>query len=315
MLTYPVAEIETDGRAAYRPFRAVVVRIETLSPSFRRVTFRHDELVHLAPHGRDQRIKIVFPLDGVGISDLGLDDPLSLLEGGWHSRWRQLPDSRRNPLRTYTVRTVRPVSGELDVDFVVHGDGGPAARWLASVAVGDEVVIVGPDVRSIHSTIGMDWHPGSATEVLLVGDETAAPAICGILESLSAGMRAHAIIEVPRADDALVIDTVAEMDVTWLARSDGDGLPAAVRRWADAHRPAWTPALAAIPQVVEDIDVDRELLWDSPADTTGDFYAWLAGESATIKALRRFLVSELGIDRRRVAFMGYWRLGKAEAQG
>lgn len=314
MLTYPVPGIETDERAAYRPFRAVVARIETLSPSFRRVTFRHDELVHLAPHGRDQRIKIVFPLAGLGMSDLGLDDPRSLVEGGWHSRWRQLPDDRRNPFRTYTVRRARPASGELDVDFVAHGDGGPAARWLASAAVGDEVVIVGPDVRSIHSTIGMDWHPGSATEVLLVGDETAAPAICGILESLPAGMRARAIIEVPGADDALVIDTVAEVDVTWLDRSEGGGLSAAVSRWADAHRRAWTPALAATPQVVEDIDIDRELLWDSPTDATGDFYAWLAGESATIKALRRFLVSELGIDRRRVAFMGYWRLGKAEAQ-
>lgn len=314
MLTYPVTGIETDERAAYRPFRARVARIETLSPSFRRITFQHDELLHLAPHGRDQRIKIVFPLDGVGMSDLGLDDPRSILEGSWYSRWRQLPDGRRNPFRTYTVRKVRPASGELDVDFVAHGDGGPAARWLASAAVGDEVVIVGPDVRSVHSMIGMDWHPGSATEVLLVGDETATPAICGILESLPAGMRAHALIEVPRAGDALVIDTVADVDVIWLDRSAG-GLPTAVSRWADAHRSAWAPALAAAPQMVEDIDVDRELLWDAPADTAGDFYAWLAGESATIKALRRFLVSELGIDRRRVAFMGYWRLGKAEAQG
>jgi NADPH-dependent ferric siderophore reductase len=48
--------------------------------------------------------------------------------------------------------------------------------------------------------------------------------------------------------------------------------------------------------------------------TGSDFYAWLAGESSVIKTLRRFLVSETGIDRKRVAFMGYWRLGKSEAQ-
>ena len=66
---------------------------------------------------------------------------------------------------------------------------------------------------------------------------------------------------------------------------------------------------------VDDVDVDTELLWDSPVDpTTGDFYAWIAGEAATVKALRRHLVSDLGVARSNVAFMGYWRRGRSEAQ-
>jgi NADPH-dependent ferric siderophore reductase len=63
---------------------------------------------------------------------------------------------------------------------------------------------------------------------------------------------------------------------------------------------------------VADIDVDRELLWDSPEDGDGEFYAWIAGEAATVKTLRRLLVTQHGVDRKRVAFMGYWRLGQAE---
>jgi len=68
-----------------------------------------------------------------------------------------------------------------------------------------------------------------------------------------------------------------------------------------------------------DVDVDHDLLWEVPSDNHGGpaqqdapLYAWLAGEAGVIKTLRRHLVSELGIDRKSVAFMGYWRLGRAE---
>jgi len=317
MLTFPTATaIEQDERAAYRPYRASVARIERLSPHFTRVTFTAEEFRFFARHGLDQRVKLVFPIAG-RIGDLGLDDPAVVIGGGWYSLWRSLPDGQRNPFRTYTVRSIRPESRELDIDFVVHGDGrasdGPASRWLHSACVDDELVIVGPDARSLDSGIGIDWHPGSATELLLVGDETAAPAICSILESLAPHMRARAFIEVPTAADAQRIDTAADVSVTWIARGDR-GLEHVVRSWAADSR-VYEPAIARSPQELADIDIDVDLLWDSPADSPGEFYAWIAGESTTVKSLRRFLVSELGVDRGRVAFMGYWRLGKSEAQG
>jgi NADPH-dependent ferric siderophore reductase len=117
---------------------------------------------------------------------------------------------------------------------------------------------------------------------------------------------------VPSADDFLPLTTHAT--VTWLARGDESSLEAEVRSWAAANPAEFASALAANRQELEDIDVDEEMLWDSPEEATVEFYAWLAGESALIKSLRRFLVTETGIDRARVAFMGYWRLGKAEAQ-
>lgn len=306
MLTLPESTLlERDDRPAYRPFRATVTALRELSPHFTRVTFAGDELEFFGTDRLDQRVKIVLPLEQHGYASFQMD-------ADWYSHWRTLPDHERNVFRTYTVRDVRPESGELDVDFVSHGDGGPAARWLLSAAIGDELVIVGPDARSRDSHVGIDWRPGTATNVLLVGDETATPAICAILESLHPSVTAHAFIEVPSADDFLPIETHAT--VTWLARGEQSGLEAAVRSWAHAHPTEFESALALTPQKLDDIDVNVEMLWDSPAEATVEFYAWLAGESAIIKSLRRFLVTETGIDRTRVAFMGYWRLGKAEAQ-
>lgn len=320
MLTSIVqAERVRDDRPAYRPYRAEVVRIVPIGRSFRRVTFSGADFGDFGTAGLDQRIKIVLPHPNGGYGDAGWDDAETLGRGDWYQRWRALPDAERNPFRTYTVRAVRPRERELDVDFVVHCDDhaqpGPAAAWLERAAPGDEVVIVGPDDRSVGHRVGLDWHPGDAVEYLLAGDETAAPAICSILESLPAGSRAQAFIEVPHRADAREVSSAADIRLTWLPR-DRAHLPLeeAVRRWVDQHRDAIAPALSPTRQELADIDVDTDMLWDSPDESTGRFYAWLAGESAVIKTLRRLLVTEVGVDRRRVAFMGYWRLGKAESQ-
>ncbi|TBN56833.1 siderophore-interacting protein [Glaciihabitans arcticus] len=308
-----------DDRPAYRPYRATVRRIEELSPAFRRVTFTGDDLEGFGTDALDQRVKIIFPLPGVGLSEVGADDEQLRLQGSWYELWRALPEEARNPFRTYTVRRVDPAAREVDVDFYVHTGAsgrpeGPASEWLWAASAGDEVILVGPDARSIHSHVGIDWRPGDATRVLLAGDETAAPAICAILESLPAHVTAHAFIEVPSARDAQPLVSAADTRVSWLARdAGGPDLESTVREWTREHPEYFAAALTSKPQLIAEIDVDTETLWDSPEDSPGEFYAWLAGESAVIKTLRRHLVTETGIDRGRVAFMGYWRLGKSEA--
>lgn len=313
MLTLSATTVK-DARPSYRPFEATVARITGLSATFRRVTFTGNDLGVFGTDGLDQRIKIVLPVGGdFGAMDWA--DEHMIASGAWYQQWRSLPADQRAPFRTYTVRAVRPELREVDVDFVVHGDGGPAARWILDAAEGDQVIIVGPDARSLDSAVGIDWHPGDATTVLLAGDETAAPAICSILESLPAGVRATAFIEVPHVNDAQPIESAADVTLRWIARDSGEErLATAVAEWLAKHPAEFAPAIAASAQLVEDIDVDVDMLWDSPAESRGQFYAWLAGESAMIKSLRRLLVTETGIDRSRVAFMGYWRLGKTEAQ-
>lgn len=301
-------------RAPYRPYQARVVRTARLSPHFVRVTFTGDELEHFGTAGLDQRIKVMLPHEDGTFTDVGQSEGA----GDWYDRWRALPTGTRNLFRTYTVRRVAPVDGEVDIDFVVHPGAGPAGAWAEAASVGQELVIVGPDERSSFSRGGIDWHPGTARRVLLAGDETAAPAMASILESLGDEYDVDAFIEVPLAADVLEIAGTHPRSVTWIARdgaAHGTKLIDAVRRWVGASADLVARAAAPRRQVVADVDIDRELLWDSPGEGDGEFYAWMAGEAATVKTLRRLLVTENGIDRKRVAFMGYWRLGQSERIG
>jgi len=304
------------ARPAYRPFRVRVGRVRRLTPAFRQVTFTGPDLDEIGDDGLDQRIKLILP-ERSGVLEHLTGDPTS-----WYARWRAMPDAIRPPMRTYTVRRVRPGAREVDVVLVdhetVHGAAGPAVRWLRSAAPGDEIVLVGPDARSPDKLQGIDWRPGAATRLLLAGDETAAPAIASILESLAgAAVTARAFVEVPDAADRLPVDLPAIARVHWLprgARRHGDLLGPSVAGWLDGHDRLLAEIRAAGGQPLDDVDVDAELLWDSPDPSGEAFYAWMAGEAATIKTLRRAIVSDRGVDRRQVAFMGYWRRGRAEPQ-
>lgn len=299
--------------------------VRRLSPHFVLVTLAGADLCHAATHREDQRVKLIFPAAG-GLMDVGNTEAES---ADWYDAWRATPAARRGHLRTYTVRDVRPQDGELDVVMVRHG-GGAACRWLDRAAVGDELILIGPDARSSGSGTGRDWEPGTATELLLGGDETAAPAICSILEGLPAGGRATAFVEVPTAADILPFAPGSGVHLTWLPREGaayGHRLVPAIEDWMRVNSAAIEPSRATAPQSLAEVDVDTELLWDSPAVRVApedhcvrgercgsDFYGWFAGEAAVIRALRRTLVTEVGVCRRRVAFMGYWRSGRVAAQ-
>ncbi|THG28577.1 siderophore-interacting protein [Naasia lichenicola] len=315
-------------KPGYRPYRVQVVAIRRVSCCFARITFTGVDLGDFGTGGRDQRIKVILPLPGERFGDFGQDDPDSIQRGEWYLRWRELPDHDRNPIRTYTVRAVRPAMAEIDVDFVSHGDTGPASAWVGRARAGDELLLVGPDATSPNSGGGIEWHPGSASRVLLVGDETALPAISAILETLEPGVRGHAIVEVPHQADRLLLPLRPGLSIDWIVRDRTEGSASdahsAVAAWVAAHGrsdPNDSPDDPA--SELEDVDIDSEgsLLWEVPeafeaeSATTGfeDLYVWVAGEASKVKLIRRFLVSESGLDRHQVAFMGYWRAGRAEA--
>ncbi|CED90950.1 siderophore-interacting protein [Actinomyces succiniciruminis] len=324
----------------FRFFPVRVARIVDVTPSLRRVTFTGDELEDFADPGWDQRIKLVLPAVEGGYAHLptGAD---------WYGGWRTLPTDRRPPIRTYTTRAVRPGAGqdlddaagepeqrrtvtagastvgEVDVDMVVHAPLGPAARWLESARPGTSAMLLGPSRAWLRTQPtgarpgGVDFVPPTVTgRFLLGGDETAAPAIARILEQLPASARGIAVVELPVAADADYLPAHPGIEVRALAR---DARPHGERLVAGVKRAAAELLPEGAPQQVEEIDVDRELLWEVPRTARGgaalkraDVYAWLAGEAGAVCALRRHLVSERGLDRRAVAFMGYWRLGRAE---
>lgn len=190
----------------------------------------------------------------------------------WFADWRALDPAVRGVMRSYTVRAKRP--GELDVDFALHMDGasGPAARWAAAASAGDRVAVLGP---TGPDNGGYDFRPPPGAPVVIAGDLTALPAIGGNLAWLPAGTPAQVWIDVPEPGDRQDLPTASGARISWVAPG---GLLDAVRA-------------AAIPDGA---------------------YAWIAGESAVVKALRRHLVNERGLDRRAVTFTGYWRRGATE---
>ncbi|MEV0974545.1 siderophore-interacting protein [Microtetraspora glauca] len=288
--------------AAYRPFRLHVARTERLSPTFMRVTFAGDDLSGFGHDGYDQRVKVVVPLPEVGLDTFPA-------EPDWFPIWRELPEGRKNPVRTYTVRAVRRENRELDIDFALHGPSGVASQWAAEACPGSPALIVGPDALYSGPPVGLEWAPpADAARLLLAGDETAVPAISAIAESLADGVPAQVLLEVPEPEDVLDLRVPSSAEVTWLPRGTarhGEFLIPAVR---DAVRD-----LGTVPgEHAEEEPDDAELLWDVPVEAGGGFYAWLAGEMGVVRELRRHLVRELGVDRSCVAFMGYWRQGAPE---
>jgi NADPH-dependent ferric siderophore reductase len=313
---------------AYSAFAVTVAAVRPLGESFLRVTFQSEELAHFLVLGLDQRIKLVLPSAERSLEAFPRDTD------DWYSAWRDIPEASRPVMRTYTVRAVRAELGELDVDFVVHGQTGPATRWVLGAQPGDEILVIGPDSRTRHPDDtrrvgGAEFAPGTATRILLAGDETAAPAICRILESLPKKARGQVFIEVPTTADILPVAGPGGVTVCWLARDArpsldrGAILDRAVRAWVSEMMPTGRVESAdgtvgrAAPLASDElaeVDVDSELLWEVPdANGTHDLYAWIAGEAGCIKELRRFLVRDTGLHRSDVAFMGYWRLGRSEA--
>ncbi|WP_081861606.1 siderophore-interacting protein [Cellulomonas sp. HZM] len=294
-------------------FSVAVSAVQRLCPSVLRLTFTGDDLHLFADNGFDQRIKFFLPLADAPYAEL-LDLGSS---ADWYGHWRALPDERRHPMRTYTARAVRSDAREVDVDVVLHGDLGPASRWATSAVPGDEIVILGPNAACHGPHGGVDFVPPAHPDRLLIaGDETALPAIAGILERLPADARGEVLIEMPLSEDQLPLAAPAGVAVRWYGRDGaehGSLLVPAVQAACRRLLPSSAPAVGELE------DVDEDLLWEVPVDESGRplreeaaLYAWLAGESGVIKTLRRHLVTECGVDRKAVAFMGYWRRGKAE---
>lgn len=288
---------------AWRFFDVRVADVTRLSPSFVRLTLTGTDLDAFADNGWDQRFKLVLPDAHMSYDALPRD-------AEWYVTWRRLPPDRQNPIRTYTVRAVRPERREVDVDLVLHGDVGPASRFAARAGVGDRLVVLGPNAEYDDVHGGLEFRPplGHVGPTVLVGDATAAPAVLSVLGRLPVDAFGEALLEVPHTEDIADAAVPVGFRVTWLVRQGrGSRLSAAVDgalRRLDIHGGAQHDTPLHEP-------MDDEPLWDVPeqALTTG-LYAWMAGESALVTGLRRHLVSDLGVDRRSVAFMGYWREGR-----
>ncbi len=220
-----------------------------------RVTLVGAELAGFAGTGPDRRIKMFFPVPGQ-------ERPAVPRASTGGPVW---PAGEARPaIRTYTVRRFDPAAGELDVDFVLHAGHGPAAAWARDAQPGAWVGVSEP---------GGHYTPDpSADYHVVIGDETALPAVATVLDALGAAPT-RTFLEVADAAERQELPG----PVTWVHR---DGR-AAGEPLAEAVRAAVFP--------------------------DGRGQAWLSGESACVRDLRRHLIEDRGLDRRFVYATGYWR--------
>lgn len=291
----------------YRLFDLELARKAELSPHMARLTFTGPAVRQMRTCAADQRIKVFFPTPAGDLPALE-DRP------DWYAIYKVQEVATRPPMRTYTIRHLRAEAGEVDIDFVLHGETGPASRWALAAGPGDRVQITAPNALFDGDPGGYEWKPPADLKgVLLIADETALPALAGILDELAARPAPPAVqafVEIPSAEDALPTAEWPALDLRWLAR---DGAPHGARM-------VEALSLAALPEEARaagpadglgEIDIEAILPWERASQGAGGFYAWVAGESAAVMAIRRHLVQERGLDRRSINLMGYWREGRA----
>ncbi len=260
---------ELSGRTAQRVRHELrrrnvrVVRSTRLTPGMLRITLGGAELQGFYSPGFDDHVKLFFPDPATGEFHAPQLGPNGV---------ESAPDAPRPIMRDYTPRHFDAQALTLDIDFALH-EAGPATQWALQAKVGDPLVIGGPRGSFLLPT-DFDWH-------LLVGDDTALPAIARRLAELPAGSRAIVVAEVDNAACVQSLQSAAALQVQWVLR---DGAAAGES----------AGLLAAL----------QALAW--PA---GDFHAWVACETGAAKALRSYLLAERGAQPKWVKAAGYWRRG------
>ncbi len=198
-----MTETPTKGRTPPRSLQ--VRRTELVTPHMRRITLAGDDMAGFPAGSDGAHIKVFLPRPGQDrpvLPNLGPKGPV----------WP--PPDQRPITRTYTVRRFDAMAGELDIDFVLHDDAGPASGWAARAKPGDFIGIAGPGGPD-RAVMDADWH-------LLAGDLSALPAIAATLESLPAAARGFAFIEVPDGRDEQPIETRADIAIRdYLRRERG----------------------------------------------------------------------------------------------
>jgi NADPH-dependent ferric siderophore reductase len=230
------------------PWLLVVQRSERITPNMQRITFAGEGLAGFPNDTASAYLKLQFPQSNDSVAT-----------------------------RSYTVRHFNPAARELEIDFVVHGDSGPASGWAEKAVVGDTIRAGGPGPKKLLNLSG-DWF-------LVIGDMSALPAIGANLAHLPSDAKGYALLELLDVDD----------------RQDLKAPPGIELRWIVNPEPARSidVVMAAI----------RSLDW-----LHGECEAWVAGELDTVRAVRNYLKTERGMTREQFYASSYWQFGRTDEQ-
>lgn len=254
-----------------------VVRVLDVTPGMRRVTLAGDQLGAFSTGegiARPAFVSTGFDDDiALYFSYPGQDDVVLPVQG---AATLTAPRDPRPLSRTYTVRRWDPAIGELDVDLVAHGVG-IGTTWAHRARPGDRIHLAGPS-SSKSLPEDADW-------LLLAGDDTTIPAVARLLDELPDDARAQVFLEVAADAHRTELRALPHVEVTWLVRDGAE---------------AGTTTLL----------VDAVRAADGWA---GRPFAWIAGERAAVRDLRRHLVEDRAVPKAGIEFTGYWRRGAVVA--
>ena len=232
--------------------RLEVLRVVDITPRMRRITLGGEQLAGFVSLGSDDHIKLLFAQNAA--EQAALESPTFSVKG----------EGPQPAMRDYTPRRIDLSRGELDIDFVLHGDG-PASTWAEQAKPGQHLHIAGPRGSMIV--------PDMFDSYLLIGDETAIPAIARRLEELPAGRKVLAVIEIADAHEQQALDSAADVQVIWVVRGQDELLG-----------------------TLRDLQVPE-----------GSLYAWVATETKLSRQVRRVLLDEHKLNDEFVKAVGYWR--------
>jgi NADPH-dependent ferric siderophore reductase len=237
-----------------------VTHVEQLSPRMRRVVLGGEALDGFVSAAADDHVKLFFPAPGEDkpvLPALGPDGPV-------------FPEGAARPVaRNYTPRRFDAASRELTIEFVLHGDG-PAAAWSAQARPGSWLGVGGPRGSFLVSE--------DFSTYLLVGDESALPAIARRLEEIGPGVRAIALIEIADRNEERHLPSAGNVSIIW------------------RHRNGVRPGTGTLLQdALKSIDMPSQ-----------DTHAWLAGETDTVRRLRAHLIDEREFPPHHVHAAAYW---------
>lgn len=239
-----------------------VKKTQYISPNMIRVTLTGPEL-HDFPEGHEgANCKILIP-------ELGqTKDAFATQIGG----------GQKPVTRTYTIRHYRKELSEVDIDFVVHGDHGPACSWASNAKPGGFLGVRGPGSPAKVTYFEADFY-------ILAADMSALPVVSATLETMPENAKGIAIFEILSEDDKQKLTAPEGIEQHWIVHSDPDNISS------------------------KQLDKLKQLDWPE-----GRIQTCIAGESNAIKDIRHFLLREKKLPNEDVYISGYWKIGLIEDQ-
>ena len=248
---------------------AEVCDIQDTTSHLRQISLKHELLKEVGFLAPGAHFKLFIPLNKAAqaiLPDVSTGRPF----------WA---DKKNKPhVRTYTVRNIDRISGILDVEFVLHGDGSPASGWALNASIGDYLGIGIKKSGRVHDHA--DWF-------LFAGDETATPAIATMLEALPTAATGIAFLETDGILDQFKINTKSSVEIRWLSRNG-------------KHPEESDLLLNAVKNMI------------LPDPLLQSRYVWIAGEDNMVRSIRKYAAEQMTLGREELHATVYWKAGLSE---